>query len=80
MSFFETAKGNKRKGQPKGARLGYDATGTKTLLKTASHNLQLLLSRKYKTEKDEKVRFKLNKEAQDLLRAIIRKAKKLLEE
>jgi hypothetical protein len=24
MSFFETAKGNKRKGQPKGARLAYD--------------------------------------------------------
>jgi len=71
MSFFETAKGNKRKGQPKGARLGYDATGTKKLLKTASHNLHLLLERKT---------LKLNSGDRDLLRAIIRKAKKLLGE
>ena len=71
MSFFDTDKGNKRKAQPKGARLGYDAPGTKKLLKTASHNLYLLLERKNLT---------LNSGDRDLLRAIIRKAKKLLGE
>ena len=71
MSFFDAKKGSKRKAQPKGARLGYDATGTKKLLKTASHNLYLLLERKNLT---------LNSGDRDLLKAIIRKAKKLLGE
>ncbi len=69
LDFKDTKKGGARKGAPKGARLGYDATNTTEVLRHASHGLQLLLAR---------TTLKLSAADKDKLRAIIRKAKELL--
>ena len=68
-AFKSTKKGNKRAGQAAGARLGYDNTKTHQVLKAASHGLYLLLERKS---------LSLTAKDRDVLRAIVRKAEKLL--